>query len=209
MNNLINKIKDFYHKGDNEFYFSLAGPLIMGTIHLITLLLHFDWIILNYLIFSYLMALLKVWQWAIKKYNIKPNNYIAGIISILIILAPMMASFILTIRFKDAPYYIFEWLVYAYALYGTVKMVLAINKIRKKNKNDYEYVTSFLRLSSALYTIQMMEFRLIMFSSNDVMPYDMYVLQLFSQGAIFIFLLFVIFLFIKKLRKQKQIINME
>lgn len=207
MKKIINKLIAIYRYGDVAFYISLLGPLIMGTIHLIFVILRFDWIVLNYCIFSYLMMLFKVWQWAIEKYHIKPNHYVAGIISILIVLAPMMASFILTIMYKDAPHYLFEWLVYAYALYGTIKMVFAVKGLIKKNKTDRQYVLSYLSLIGALYTIQMMEFRLIMFTSNGVVDESMNMMQLFTQGFIFVFSLFIAGLFIYKNLKYRTIFN--
>lgn len=204
MKDIINKIKIFCHKDNVSFYCSIIGPFLMGTIHLISVIIHFDIIVVNYCIFSYLMLLFKVWQWAIEKYNIKPNNYIAGIISILIVIAPMMASFILTIMYRDAPYYLFEWLVYLYAVYGTIKIILAIRKLLKKDKTDYEYIISMFGLISALYTIQMMQFRLIMFASNGEVGNSMYLMQLFTQGAIFIFSIVVIILFIIKIHNNKR-----
>lgn len=198
MKKLIKKITDFYHSGDIAFYVSLIGPLTMGTIHLIVSIVHFNWIVVNYCIFSYLMLLFRVWQWAIEKYHLKPNNYIAGIISMFIVLAPMMAAFILTILYKDAPHYIFDWLIYAYATYGTIKMVFAIKNLCKKEKTNRQYVLAFLGLISALYTIQMMEFNLIM-AFSDSADHSMYLMQLFTQGAIFLFSLFVIGVFIYKL----------
>lgn len=207
MKKIINKLIAIYRYGDVAFYISLLGPLIMGTIHLIFVILRFDWIVLNYCIFSYLMMLFKVWQWAIEKYHIKPNHYVAGIISILVVLAPMMASFILTIMYKDAPHYLFEWLVYAYALYGTIKMVFAVKRLIKKNKTDRQYVLSYLGLIGALYTIQMMEFRLIMFTSNGVVDKSMYMMQLFTQGFIFVFSLFIAGLFIYKNLKYRTVFN--
>ncbi len=207
MKKIINKLIAIYRYGDVAFYISLLGPLIMGTIHLIFVILRFDWIVLNYCIFSYLMMLFKVWQWAIEKYHIKPNHYVAGIISILVVLAPMMASFILTIMYKDAPHYLFEWLVYAYALYGTIKMVFAVKGLIKKNKTDRQYVLSYLGLIGALYTVQMMEFRLIMFTSNGVVDESMNMMQLFTQGFIFVFSLFIAGLFIYKNLKYKTVFN--
>ena len=207
MKKIISKIIEFYNKGDNRFYFSLLGPLTIGTIHLIATIMHFDWIIVNYCIFSYLMAVFKVWQWAIEKYNIKPNNLMAGIISMITIIAPMIASFIMTIMFKDTPHYIFEWLIYAYATYGTIKMVLAIKSLVKKEKSNREHVNAFLGLISALYTIQMMEFKLIMFASNGEVDYSMFLMQLFSQGAIFIFSIVVIILFVKKYISDRHKLN--
>ena len=68
----------------------------------------------------------------IEKYNTKPNNLIAGVITMITIIAPIIASFIMTIMFKDSSHYIFEWLIYAYATYGTIKMVLTIKYLVKK-----------------------------------------------------------------------------
>lgn len=198
MKKLTKKIMDFYHSGNVTFYISLLGPLVMGTFHLIFVIIKFDWILINYCTFSYLMLLFKVWQWAIEKYHVKPNNYLAGAISMSIVLAPMMAAFVLTIMFKDAPHYFLDWFIYAYAFYGTIKMVFAIRGLVKKNKTDRQYVLSFLGLIGALYTIQMMEFSLIKTFSDSEADRSMYLMQLFTQGAIFLFSLFVIGLFIYK-----------
>ena len=203
MKKIIKKIIDFYHSGDIAFYVSLIGPLTMGTIHLVASIIHFDWIVVNYCIFSYLMLLFRVWQWTIEQYHLKPNHFVAGIISMLIVLAPMMAAFILTILYKDAPHYIFDWLIYAYATYGTIKMVFAIKNLCKKEKTNRQYVLSFFGLISALYTIQMMKFSLIKTFSESGNDGSMYLMQLFTQGAIFIVSLIIIVLFIIRLIKQK------
>ena len=198
MKKIINRIRDFYSRGDIAFYISLLGPFIMGTIHLVFVIIKFDWILINYCIFSYLMLLFKVWQWAIEKYHIKPSHYLAGVISLSIVLAPMMAAFILTILYKDSPHYFIDWFIYAYALYGTLKMIFAIKSLVKKDKTDRQYVLSFLGLIGALYTTQMMEFSLIKIFSESGNDDSMYLMQLFTQGAIFLFSLFVIGLFIYK-----------
>lgn len=147
------------------------------------------------------MLLFKVWQWAIEKYHIKPNHYLAGVISLSMVLAPMMAAFVLTILYKDSPHYFIDWFIYAYALYGTLKMIFAIIRLVKKDKTDRQYVLSFLGLIGALYTIQMMEFSLIKTFSESGNDGSMYLMQLFTQGAIFLFSLFVIGLFIEKDRQ--------
>ena len=203
MNVLAKKIRDFYHKGDNVFIASLFGPIVMGTFNLIAIIIQFDWILLNYCIFSYLMALFKAWQWGIEKYHLRPNHYVAGIISMLVVLAPMMAAFVLTIMYRGAPHYLLDWFVYVYALYGTIKMVIAVKGLTKKDKTDRKYVLSYLSMIGALYTMQMMEFALIMtFSSGS--DNGMYLMQLFTQGAIFLFSLFVIGLFINKAIRIKR-----
>lgn len=198
MKKIINRIKDFYNRGDIAFYISLLGSFIMGSIHLVFAIIKFDWILVHYCIFSYLMFLFKVWQWAIEKYHIKPSHYLAGAISMVIVLAPMMAAFVLTILYRDAPHYFIDWFIYAYALYGTLKMVFAIKSLVKKDKTDRQFVLSFLGLLGALYTIQMMEFSLIKTFSESGEDGSMYLMQLFTQGAIFLFSLFVIVLFVYK-----------
>ena len=203
MKKIINRITDFYSRGDVAFYISLLGPFIMGTIHLVFVIIRFDWILVNYCIFSYLMFLFKVWQWAIEKYHLKPNHFVAGIISMLIVLAPMMAALVLTILYKDSPHYFIDWFIYAYATYGTLKMIFAIKNLCKKEKTNRQYVLSFFGLISALYTIQMMEFSLIKTFSESGNDGSMYLMQLFTQGAIFIVSLIIIVLFIIRLIKQK------
>ena len=203
----INKIKDFYNKGNNPLYFSLVGPLFMGIIHLISLLIQFDWIVTNYCIFSFLMAIFIFIEWLIEKRN-SGSHYVVGIIAFLVVLAPMMAAFVLTILFRDAPIYIFNWFVYAYALFGTIKMVLSIRKLSRKDKTKREYTLSLLGLLSALYTIQMMEFRLIMFASNGQVDESMYLMQLFTQGAIFIYsIVAMILLLIKQIKASKNMVK--
>lgn len=197
MKQAFRKIRDFCHRDGVALGLSLLGPLAMGTIHLVFVLIRFDWILLNYSIFSYLMALFKVWQWGIEKRDMKPGPYLSGVISMGVVLAPMMAAFVLTILFRDAPHYFLDWLIYAYAFYGTVKIVFAILHLRKKNKTPRQDVLSWLGLIGAFYTMQMVEFSLIMTfgSSGD---HGMYLMQLFTQGAIFLFSLFVIGLFAYK-----------
>jgi len=196
-------IKKIFKNNDVRFIISLVGPLVMGTINLVSIIMHFDWIFFNYSIFAYLMALIKVWFWAIDKYKIKPTHYSAGVISLLLILAPMMAALVLTIRYKDEPHYIFDWFIYAYALYGTIKMVFAVKNMTKKDKTISEYVLTYFSMISALYTIQMMEFALIKTFDTNPSDNSMYVLELFSQGAIFVFVIVVMLIFVFKAVKGK------
>ena len=82
-------------------------------------------------------------------------------------------------------------------------MVVAIKNLVKKDKTDRQFVLSYLSMIGALYTMQMMEFTLIMtFGSRD--NNGMYLMQLFSQGAIFLFTFFVIGLFVYKVVMNKK-----
>ncbi|MBR4377583.1 MAG: hypothetical protein IKP50_01660, partial [Bacilli bacterium] len=71
MKKLVRKILDFYHTRDTTLFVSLFASFIMGTFHLVFIILKFDWILLNYCLFFYLMCLARVWQWAIKKFQMK------------------------------------------------------------------------------------------------------------------------------------------
>ena len=203
---MIQSVKDFTHKDIVSFLISLIGPLFMGTFHLVFVILRFDWILVNYCIFSYLLALFLVWQWLIERFHLKPHPYVAATISMFIIVVPMMAALVLTILYKDAPHYLFDWFIYAYATYGTIKMVLAIRNLCKKEKTERQYVLSFFGLLSALYTIQMMQFNLII-TFGDIKDNAMYMMMLFTQGFIFLFALFLIGLFIYKAVKLKKNID--
>lgn len=202
---MIKRLIDLYHSHDVDFYCSLLGPLLMGTIHLVSVLIHFDWITLNYCVFSYLIMLFKVFQWSIERFNLKINPYVAALIMLIVIIAPMMASFVLTIKFADNPTYIFDWIIYVYAAYGTIKMILSIrSRIKSKGETTRTYILSWIGLISALYTIMMMEFKLIMFAEEGSVSNEMNMMMLFTQGAIFIFTLFVVGLFVYKLVNDKK-----
>ncbi|MBO5528007.1 MAG: hypothetical protein J6A47_01635 [Bacilli bacterium] len=200
---MVSKLKEYCLRHDIAIYISLLGSLIMGTIPLVSVLLKFDWASLNYCIFSYLMAVSVAWQWAIEKFHVKPHPYVAAIISMALIIAPMMASFVLTILSKDAPVSSTNWLIYIYALYGMTKMVLAIRDIVRKRKSPKQYALSFLGLSSALYTMQMMEISLIA-AFGDSQDNAMYMLQLFTQGAIFLISLFMVEMLVYKTLAKKR-----
>ena len=208
MKKIISNIVSFYRKYELSFYLSLFGSFFMGSFHLVFTIINFDWILLTYCIFSYLMFLFKIWQWSINKYQIKPHPYIAAIISILIICIPMMAAFILTVLFKDKPHYLFDWFIYGYAFYGTIKMYFGIRNLCKKNKSEYKTVLSYYGLLGALYTLQMMEFQLIATFSNGEINNSMFLMQLFTLGTIFLISFFIVGIFIYKLimlKKQNKV----
>ena len=141
------------------------------------------------------------------EYYWKVNIYFVSIISLAFLIIPMMASFVLTILYRENPVYPFEWLVYAYALFATIKIVVAIGTRIKSNETKRKYVLSYISIITALYTIQMLEFRLIRFVEMDEVSDSMYLMQLFTQGAIFIFLIIVLVIFICKLIKDKKLVK--
>ena len=197
-------INTIYHSHNIDFYCSLIGPLTMFIIHLISVLMHFEWMTFNYGLYSLMILFIKVLLWASEKYHWKASTYLLSALATSFLIIPMMVSFVMTILYRESPTYVFEWLVYAYALYATIKTVLAIRKriIVKKDETIRAYVLSWLGLITALYTIQMLQFRLIRFIEGEQVSDSMYMMQLFTQGFISLFAVFVVGLFVYRFIKE-------
>ena len=72
----------------------------------------------------------------------------------------------------------------------------------KKEKSEKEDTLAFINMISALYTIQMLEFALVTTFSDGKTDSAMYLMQLFTQGFIFLFSIFIIvILSIKTIKK--------
>ena len=206
----IHRLIDFLHKEKVAFAIGAFGAFAMGSVNLITCLIRFDWILLNYALFFYAMVAARIWLYLIKTRGWKPSFFVAGSILAFTSAFPMTASFVLTILYKEGAHYPLDWLIYAYAAYGTIKMVFAIKGLAKKKKEDYALTLSLFSMLSALYTLQMMEFQLIMFASKGTMGNEMYYLLLFTQGFIFLFAIFVsVYLALKQILRRKKEIKVE
>lgn len=200
---MIERIKEIWQKYELGFYASITGSLVMGTIHLISTCLNFSWLTFNYMLFCYLLLLGRVLIWAVAKKNDK-YLYLIGAFIILFLLVPLAVSLVRTIMEKDAPNYIFEWIIYGYATYGTYKLTYAIIRLVKSKKiNNEKNVLSWLSLISALYTLFMMEFALIKTFSEDAGE-KMYILMLFTQGFIILATVAVLVLFIYRFIKNSK-----
>ncbi len=193
------RIRDLYRRWNITLLIALLGPFVMGTIHLVSFLINFDWIVVTYCAFFYLSFIMRFVQYLIERFRLKVNPYIVGTVSILVLLIPMMAAFLLTIYQKDAPHYMYQWFIYVYAAYGFIKIIMAIRKLAKGGQTKLESVLNWYRVIGAAYTIQMMEFALIStFSSpsSGGIDHKMLTLELATQGIIFLFSLFVMGYFI-------------
>ena len=199
------RIIGLYRSNHIDFYAAIAGPFIMGTAHLVTTILHFSWLTLNYCLFCYVFLLIRVLLTYLDKTHREDKLTLAGAISLIVLMIPMTVAMVKTIREKDAPAYVFYWMIYLYATYGTMKFILSIRgRHRARISGDIlPGVTSWLSLVSAAYTLQMMEFALIAtFDTNE--SHSMLLMQYFTHGAILIFTVFVIVhLFSKYLKGQR------
>ena len=195
----IYELIKFYKSKELGFYFSLAGLITLGVLNTITTINCFSWLSLNYALVYYLFAIIRIIL------RLQKNNrhiYIIGALSFIVIAAPLIASMVLTILEREKPVYYFYWVIYAYSLYGTVKIVVAIKNYFKKDKTDYDSVLSILNLVSALFTIELLEFSLIStFGQED----KLLLLQLSFQGFIVVFVFYcIIHLLCIYIKKNKQ-----
>lgn len=206
---IIDKIKKLYYKKHIDFYVSISGHLAMGTVHLIETILDFSWLTFNYCLFFYILVFIKVLMTHLDKTTKKSTLYLAGALSLCVLLIPMTVAMVKTIMEKDAPVYFFYWIIYAYATYGTVKFVSAVRARHKARKNGdiWRDVLSWISLVTATYTLQMMEFALI--ATFDTEKSDsMVLMQYFTHGAILIFTIIVIIhLHMKYIKSRNNLLN--
>ena len=200
----VENIKTIYREKNISLYAGIAGPLFMGTVHLISTAKQFSWLTISYCLFSYLIVLFKVLLTYLDRNDNKRRLYLIGVLSLCILAIPMAVSMVKTILEKDAPIYFFYWMIYLYATYGTVKSILAVrHRHRARKRRDVcESVLSWFSLVTAAYTIQMMEFTLIATFDKE-RSVAMTMMQLFTHGAIIVFTVFVIVLLLVQFTKAK------
>ena len=197
------KLKRIYQTKKLNYWLSILGSLIIGTMSIINTLMSFSSFTLYYAIFAFSLAIIKLISMFLKKVNMGNGILLYGSISLIFLSFPLVLSLIETILYKDKVEYIFFWIIYAYALYGTIKFVNAIiglNK-NKKLKNNYLKINSYFAFIGALYTIQMMEFSLIAtFGEGE----DLFILQMFTLGTIFaICILLSVKMFVEYVKNKK------
>ena len=195
--------RDLYYEKHIDLYASVTGALLMGVFHLITTLLHFSWLTLNYSLYSFVLMFVRILLFYLDKSQNKKKLYLAGSLSLCVLLVPMTVSMVKTILEKDAPVYFFFWTIYLYATYGTVKFIMAVKTRHKARKSGdvLSDVKSMLSLVTACYTIQMMEFALIA-TFDSAKSNSMQVMQFMTHGAVIIFTVIVIFLLFAKYRRS-------
>ena len=192
-----NSIIRFCNANHIGMYVSLAGPLFMGTVHLVSTLEQFSWLTKSYCLFCYLLVLIRVLMTCLDRGENKGRLYFAGALSLCVLIVPMTVAMVKTITEREAPVYVFYWMIYLYATYGTVKFVLAVRArhMARKSGDVCRGVLSWISLVAAAYTIQMMEFALI--ATFDKGRSDSMIrMQFFTHGTIILFTVFVITYFI-------------
>lgn len=190
---IVDNIKSLYQNEVVSFILSIIGSFFMGTIHLIATISEFSWLSINYCLFCYALVAIIAVLTRLNQGEEKRRLYIVGAMCLMILMIPMTTAMVKTILERETPVYYFDWLIYVYATYGTVKIVWAIRSLHKarKSKTVYPIVTSWVSLIDAAFTIQMMEFALISTFDTEKSQ-SMIIMQFLTHGAIIIFTLITI-----------------
>ncbi|MGM9874193.1 MAG: hypothetical protein ACI31G_04780 [Bacilli bacterium] len=194
----LKKIFKFYKEKELGLYLSLIGLFFLAVVNTISTFKSFSFLSLNYAIMYYLFAIART------IFRLNKNSkyiYLYGILSFVLITLPLVLSMVLTVLEKDKPVYLFDWIIYAYALYATIKMVTSIKNATRKHKSQYDTVITLFGLLSALYTIQSLQFSLIsIFGEGE----KLLLLQLFYQGFVVIYIFFsIIYLIVISIKSAK------
>ena len=190
---LYHRVKPYIQDERIRNLAGFIGPIAMGTVNMIVTILHFSWLTFNYGLFSYVIAACKALLQRLDRRGARRGLYLAGAASFLVLLIPMTVAMVKTILEKGAPQYPFYWMIYLYALYGTVKFALAVRgrHIARVRGSICQGVIAWLQLICAAYTVQMMEFALIAtFDTGE--NNSMYIMQFLTHGAIILFTVGVI-----------------
>lgn len=200
---MVNSIKEIWKKYELGFYCSLAGSLIMGTIHLVSTIISFSWLSFNYMLFCYLIMLARVFIWYLHHKN-KNAFYLSGAIWLILILIPLGVSLFKTITDKEVTIFIFDWIIYGYAFYAFFKLILGFINLSKKEKRQKAElnVLSWMSLISALFTMFMLEFTMLRtYIEGDIG--SMWILEFAFQIVTLSITLFAVGLFIFRTIKTK------
>ncbi|MDY5441058.1 MAG: hypothetical protein SPG64_02395 [Candidatus Enteromonas sp.] len=159
----LERIHTIWKEKNLGFIFSVIGSLTMGTISLSGVLKSYSPFTLWYMIFCYLLALFKIGLRILQKTNAGKWANLYGSLSLFLLGIPLVFAAVFTFLYRSTPTYPFYWMIYAYALYGTIKMVTAIVSLTKARKSidPFQRVAAYFSFTGALYTLEMMEFALL------------------------------------------------
>ncbi len=171
MKDFINKLKQY----DLNFIFTIVGLLVFGVIHMVGCIMSFSWLSMNYMLFCYVFIVIMFLVKYLFK-NIKTSTeYLLLAILYIVLLIPLIVTLGETIKFKEPPNLIFDWVIYGYALFAFLKMGFAIKDLIK-HKNTEKETFGWLGIVYAAFTMYMLENALITTfdtGSDDTMYMEM------------------------------------
>ena len=198
MKEILNKFKQH----DLGFIFTIIGLLAFGVIHMVSIIIDFSWLSLNYMMFCYLFVII----YAGVKYLIKNNRlktlYLVVALAFIVLLIPQTVTLVETVKANEKPNFPFDWIIYGYALFAFVKMGFAIKDLVQKKNSDSETI-GWLNIIYAAFTMYMLEVALIAtFSESDVSMLYMEIASLIAIMILNIFLIVKYFVLYKQIARQ-------
>ncbi len=185
MKDFINKLKQY----DLNFIFTTVGLLVLGVIHMVGCIMSFSWLSMNYMLFCYVfIVIMFLVKYVLKKFK-QSTEYLLLAIMYVVLLIPLIVSLGETIRFKEPPNLIFDWMIYGYALFAFLKMGFAIKDLIK-HKNTEKETFGWLGIVYAAFTMYMLENALI--ATFDTGSDDMTHMEIASLIAIVVLNLYLI-----------------
>ncbi len=162
--NLYIKYNNYYHKYNLNIVASIFSNLFMAVLNLILIIKGGSKFLIATVLFYLSMSIIRSLSFYLYKKN-KSMSLIAKFYAIsstfCYILIPFLLIYILTT--KQYKPFIFEWFIYAYAFYATLKIIFAFMHIKKtfNQKDIYLIDIKMSNLVIAFYTLLLMAFYLI------------------------------------------------
>ena len=203
---LKQRLIELYQNKYLDLVFSALASLSMLVINLIMFLMKGSIVFLYYSIFCFQLTTTKIILFLMTLRQRNASMYLVFAILILRMIIPLALSMVATVLYKDKPQYIFDWIIYAYAFYATLKMTYAIINFNKYKKIDkaYKIISTRISLLGALYTVQMLEFALIQTFSEGTIPSWSIWFQMLTHFLIIAYAMYnVITLIIKFIKRNR------
>ena len=198
MKELIAKLKQY----DLGFIFTIFGLLIFGVIHMVSIIIDFSWLSLNYMMFCYIfIAIMLVVRYLINKDKMT-ITYLVVAISFIILLIPLTVTLVETIKSGGKPNFIFDWIIYGYALFAFLKMGFAIKDLVQKKKSNSE-IFGWLNIIYSVFTMYMLEVALIAtFGEGDISMLYMEIASLVAIMLLNVYLIVKYFVLYNKVKRR-------
>ena len=198
MKELIAKLKQY----DLGFIFTIFGLLIFGVIHMVSIIIEFSWLSLNYMMFCYIfIAIMLVVRYLINKDKMT-ITYLVVAISFIILLIPLTVTLVETIKSGGKPNFIFDWIIYGYALFAFLKMGFAIKDLVQKKKSNSE-IFGWLNIIYSVFTMYMLEVALIAtFGEGDISMLYMEIASLVAIMLLNVYLIVKYFVLYNKVKRR-------
>ena len=169
---------------------------------MVSIIIEFSWLSLNYMMFCYIfIAIMLVVRYLINKDKMT-ITYLVVAISFIILLIPLTVTLVETIKSGGKPNFIFDWIIYGYALFAFLKMGFAIKDLVQKKKSNSE-IFGWLNIIYSVFTMYMLEVALIAtFGEGDISMLYMEIASLVAIMLLNVYLIVKYFVLYNKVKRR-------